>query len=305
MRRKFIFIGSKPLGLSVLKKVHEISSDNLVGVITLDDRDDARGCLEEYVAFCREGGIDLIVANNRDSLERHASRFNAEICLVLGWYRIFPKAFIEMFEHIIGVHNSLLPKYRGMSPLVWSIINGEKKIGYSVFSIVEEMDAGDIWWQEDLELGDNENISDALKKIECALLNSIEKKWLPILNDQVQPVKQNHSLATYCAERLPDDGRINWHLSALMVHNFIRALQFPYPGAFVFFNGYKVYIVKSRVFSQRYYGVPGQIARFDEDGSAYVVCGDNRAIIIDYVRLNDNKLFRPKEIFRSVRIRFQ
>jgi methionyl-tRNA formyltransferase len=106
-----------------------------------------------------------------------------------------------------------------------------------------------------------------------------------ILNGNIEPTEQNHELATYCAQRFPNDGNINWREPAQRVFDFIRAQSDPYPGAFTYYARQELRIWKARPFESTYFGTPGQVARIGNDG-VYVVCGDDRAIILEEVQFN-------------------
>jgi methionyl-tRNA formyltransferase len=201
----------------------------------------------------------------------------------------------------LGMHNSSLPKYRGGSPLVWTMINGEKQAGLSLFSFTKGIDEGDIWAQESVEIGPDDYIADILMKLEAKAIALLREKYLDILNGKLKPVPQNHNLATYCAMRIPEDGLIDWHKPSQGVYNFIRAQSDPYPGAFTISEGKKLIIWRAHPSPITYYGTPGQVARISPDG-VYVICGDNTPLICDFVELDGKKDAASKTI-KSIKTR--
>ncbi|MDO8994413.1 MAG: formyltransferase family protein, partial [Daejeonella sp.] len=166
---KVLFIGSKKLGLNCLKAIRTVSENTISGVLTIDDSMDPRSVLQEYITYCKENNIKLSIAKNRKDSEQIIVYENPELCLVICWYWLFTKTILETVPFgFIGLHNSLLPKYRGGSPLVWNIINGEETVGFSLFSFTERMDDGVIWHQYKYNPDPNSNISTILDHLEEA-----------------------------------------------------------------------------------------------------------------------------------------
>lgn len=140
---------------------------------------------------------------------------------------------------VINFHQSLLPKYRGRHPLNWVIINGEKETGITFHFMNERIDAGDIIYQERIHISEYDNIMSLYHKTISSgraalgkLLNSIDSKT-------TQRVQQNEKEMSYYPPRRPEDGLINLSDNACNIYNLVRALTYPYPGAFLFHEGRK------------------------------------------------------------------
>ncbi len=286
---KVLFVGSKPFGLRCLEEMHRLAPGVLVGAMTLDDRADVRSAFDQIKAFCDERGVPLIVAKNRKDSEEQIRQLAPELCLVNGWYWLVGDQTLEAVPRgFLGIHNSLLPKYRGGSPLVWTMINGEKEAGLSLFSFTRGMDEGDIWAQAAVPIEREDYISDVLCKLEEKAVEILREKYLAILDGKLVPVPQDPSGVTYCAMRSPEDGLIDWNKPAEAIYNFIRAQSEPYPGAFTFLEGKKLVIWRARPEKVTYYGTPGQVARISPDGVT-VIAGDNAPLILEAVELEGVK----------------
>jgi methionyl-tRNA formyltransferase len=142
----------------------------------------------------------------------------------------------------INLHGSLLPKYRGRAPLNWAIINGEKETGVTLHYMVERPDAGDIIAQRSVPIRiDDTAIAVAGRMTEEAV--KLLDETLPLIAArQVTAVPQDESQATTFPRRTPEDGCIDWDMSNLLVYDLIRALTHPFPGAFSYFRGKKLFI---------------------------------------------------------------
>lgn len=301
---KVVFIGSKSLGIKCLKEMHRLKPDSIMAAITFDDSADIRSNFEDFKSYCETSKIVLHIAKNSRETEKIISSLKPDWCFVIGWYWLFSESVLKLVKYnFIGLHNSLLPKYRGFSPLVWSIINGEKEIGFTLFSFTQGMDDGDVWFQKKIKLKPQHYVGEMLALIEDEAVKGIRTNYLKILSHQIKPEKQDNSLVTYCALRTPEHGKINWNKSATEVFNFIRAQTSPYPGAFSFYNNQKIVINKASVLDVVYYGTPGQVASVSSKG-VIVICGNNTALNINEVVNGDGTITKAELIVNSIKIFF-
>jgi methionyl-tRNA formyltransferase len=286
---RVLFMGSKQLGLRVLREMYSLSPETLIGALTIDDTNDTRTALSGFQSFSNESNLELHTAKNRKQSEQIIEDLKPDLCLVVGWYWLISNRVIDAVPRgFIGIHNSLLPYFRGGSPLIWQIISNEKEVGFSFFSFTQSMDDGPIWAQGSVLVEEHDYISHVLRKLEDKTVEVLREKYPLILNGDIRPVEQQHELATYCAQRFPNDGNIDWHKPAHDTYNFIRAQSDPYPGAFTYFEAQMLKIWKAKMFEGKYYGTPGQVARITADG-VYVICGDNSAIILEDVELGGKR----------------
>jgi len=282
---KVAFLGSKRLGLRVLQHIHSLSPESVCCAITIDDRDDVRSEWDGIHQYAQEQEISLRVARNGRDADEIISEYAPDLCLVAGWYWLIRSEVLDSVPRgFIGIHYSLLPKYRGSSPLVWAMINGNPVAGFSVFSFTPGMDDGPIWASGQVDIANTDAIGDVLCKLEGDVLKVLRDIYVDILNERITPVEQDHAGQTYCAQRLPQDGLIDWKQPALSIYNFVRAQSQPYPGAFTWHENRKLIIWKAMLDPSPYYGTPGQVARVGQ-GTVHVICGDSHAIILECVEL--------------------
>jgi methionyl-tRNA formyltransferase len=297
---RVLFIGSKQLGLRVLQEMHSLSPETLIGAVTIDDTDDTRTKLNSFQAFTDRHALQLFTAKSRKHSEQVIEEQRPDLCLVACWYWLISSAALDGVPYgFIGIHNSLLPKYRGGSPLIWQIIRGEREVGFSLFSFTPGMDDGPIWAKGTVSVEESDYIASILEKMENKTIEIFQRAYPRILNGSIKPVEQNHKRATYCAQRYPNDGIINWTESAQDVYNFIRAQSYPYPGAFTYLEGQELRIWKARPFSDKYVGTPGQVARIAKDG-IYVICGNDRAVVLEEVEFG-GKRGKATNLIKSIK----
>jgi methionyl-tRNA formyltransferase len=143
-----------------------------------------------------------------------------------------------------NIHGSLLPKYRGRSPHVWSIINNESMTGITAHVIDEGCDTGDILEQVVIDIHSEDTGGTILEKYQEAYIPIIDKVLLKIQNGQLKRTPQDNRKATFFGSRTPEDGRINWDWQKERIRNWVRAQANPYPGAFSFYGDQKITIDK-------------------------------------------------------------
>jgi len=196
-----------------------------------------------------------------------------------------------------GIHNSLLPRYRGGSPLVWAMINGDKMVGSTVFRLTKGMDEGPILFQVQLPVDESVGIGEVLTRLNDLIVEELPSKWKLILGGRVVTRSQNHDNAIYCGQRIEDDGRINWTRNSSEVHNFIRAQAPPYPCAFSTLNGQIIRIRSAVLIGDVYLSTPGQVLKRSSQG-VIVGCGEATAISIQEVEF-EGKVIRAAKAIKS------
>lgn len=157
----------------------------------------------------------------------------------------------------LNIHGSLLPKYRGRVPVNWAVINGETETWATLHYMVEKPDAGDIVDQERVVIQFTDTSLDVFNKVTDAAVTVLSRSFPLLLSGKAQRIPMKLSEGSYFGGRTPTDGLIDWKRGAVEIYNLIRGVTHPYPGAFTYLSGSKVFIWKSRPVSGR--GVEGFI----------------------------------------------
>lgn len=179
---KTLFLGSKPLGLQVLSTLAAIDPESLSAVVTFDDSDDARSCLQDFRDVSHELSLPLELLPKPSALDAVLARHEPRLVVVCGWYwLIAPETLAKVPEGWVGLHASLLPRYRGFAPLVWALLNGEREAGVSVFHLGDGVDTGDILAQRSFALDADATIADALRLAEGGFLEALREVWPALL----------------------------------------------------------------------------------------------------------------------------
>ena len=297
-----IFLGSKKFGLNLFKTLYEADPTIRWTVLCPPDLNDMRTYFREFQDYTKLKDIDLLTANSPEMIEQYVSDNKPEIMVVCGYYRILSSRLIKNVKlGVWGVHNSLLPKYRGGSPLVWQLINKEKVVGSTFFNLSNGMDDGVILKQVKIDNADRMTIGEASDRVERAWISILPEIWADFCKGYINPVEQNHTEASYCAQRQDADGLIDWKLDAKDIDAFIRAQDAPYPRAFFKLHEKIVRIVSHSIDSREIYGSCGQVFQII-DKSVVICCGGSTAIRVSKV-LIDGSTLDASDIVNSIKIR--
>ncbi len=297
-----MFIGSRDFGFKFLKLFLK-SSNNVNWFILCPKIDDERDSyLNDFKELSEKNNFFFDVISNDKQVESYIKKLKPEILIVCGYYKIISKEIISLFKlGAWGVHNSLLPKYRGGAPLVWQIINNEKVLGSTIFKLKDGIDNGPILDQVRIKNNIKICINDASELIIKEWGRKIPLIWSNFNKGKIKVTNQKHHLATYSSARKESDGLINWKKSADKIDCFIRAQKHPYPGAFFYFNKQKVKIVEYSLDNKIVYGISGQV--FEVKKSYVSVCCGASSIIKLKELLINKKIKKASVLLKSRNIR--
>ena len=158
-----------------------------------------------------------------------------------------------------NLHGSLLPKYRGRAPLNWVLVNGESETGVTLHRMVKRADAGAIVAQQRVAISSDDTAFTLHHKL-CQTARRVLEQALPAIErKETHDVQQNESEATYFGRRTPEDSFLTWNRPATTLHNMVRAVAAPWPGAFSYSGTQKFTIWSSRVHAQNQTAQPGTV----------------------------------------------
>ncbi|MFC2150839.1 methionyl-tRNA formyltransferase [Calditrichota bacterium] len=282
------FIGSQDLGYNTLRAIFD-SEHTLTGICSLNPASHEHW-ENRITPFAIEQGIPVRTFDDHLMLDENVPNINVpeniemiaasepDIIVVVGWRQIIGKKIRSIPKHgTIGVHYSLLPKYRGHAPIPWAIVSGDEEAGLSVFYLTSGADTGDILYQYATEIG----LTDTSATVRERLDNVTPKVMVEVIaglqNNTIIPVKQDEDLAVISGYRLPEFARIDWRNSSRQIYDEIRATTYPYTGAFAYYNGDKVTIWSADLLpaTPGYVGYPGQILLTLKNDGIIVKTGDH------------------------------
>lgn len=231
----------------------------------------------------------------------------AEAAVSINYTGVVPQKVIDLFRFgVLNAHGGDLPKYRGNACQAWAILNGEKRIGLCIHRMIGgELDSGDIITRDYLSIDHNTKITDVWKwmmqrtpELMVEAVNQLSSDPHYVLECQSKDPKE----ALRCYPRKPEDGRINWHQTALNILRLINASNKPYAGAFCDYEGEKLTIWNAELVNDAevFCAVPGQVTKVGE-GFVEVACGTGKLRLLE-VEINQ-RATKPSQLIRSIRQR--
>jgi methionyl-tRNA formyltransferase len=170
-----------------------------------------------------------------------------------------------------NMHGSLLPKYRGRAPLNWAILKGETETGVTLHEMTEKPDAGRIVDQQAVPIGPDETAVEVFRKMTDAAEAVLRRSLKDLVSGKAKFRANDISKGSYFGRRRPEDGRIDWSRSAKEIHDLVRAVAPPFPGAF---SG-SLRINRTKIEEGR---KPSALGPYREDGEWFAGCGDGKVL---------------------------
>ncbi|MBT3149525.1 methionyl-tRNA formyltransferase [Streptomyces sp. CHD11] len=263
---------------------------------------------DSVAGLAREHGVPVLIRDRPDDEELFArlKDTDPDIIVANNWRTWIPPHVYGLPRHgTLNVHDSLLPKYAGFSPLIWALINGETEVGVTAHLMDEELDAGDIVLQRSVPVGPKDTATDLFHRTVGLIAPVTTEALALIASGQTEFTRQDRSLASFFHKRSPEDSRIDWNWPAQDLERLVRAQSAPYPSAFTFHRGRRIEVLSAVVSEGRYGGTPGRVFYREGDGVVIVAgagarTGRNHGLAITRVRTEDGRELGAAEYFTSM-----
>ena len=188
-----------------------------------------------------------------------------------------------------NLHGSLLPKYRGRVPVNWAIIHGERETGATLHEMVAKPDAGRLVDQQAIPILPNDTALDVFRKVTVAAETVLDRSLPQLIAGTATLTPQDLTAGSYFGGRKPEDGRVNWAWGAAQVHNLIRAVAPPYPGAFCKINGKRLELLGS-FFTGRRDPQSGSATLYAANETLHLRCADGGLLRLQAASFNGQPL---------------
>lgn len=189
----------------------------------------------------------------------------------------------------LNMHGSLLPKYRGRAPVNWAILHGERHTGATLHYMTARPDAGDIVAQQAVPILPDDTALDVFRKVTVAAEIALDAALPALIAGNAPRIVQDLSRGSYFGGRKPEDGRIDWSRDARAIHDLVRAVAPPYPGAFTTIAGLPARILRTRVVDPDRPPTGAPMIHVDQ-GRITARCGGGGTLAIDAIELDGTTL---------------
>jgi methionyl-tRNA formyltransferase len=266
----------------MLEQLQHINTD-IVGVCTKE----TSKFNEDHVdlkSFCELNLIPWIYTDDINSIDTSIwiRALSPDVIFCFGWSQIIKREILEIAPlGVIGFHPTALPKNRGRHPLIWSLVLGLEETASTFFRMNSGADSGDIVSQVKVEISIDDDASSLYDKVSRVAISQLNELVPRLRTGKIQIQKQNESVANTWRKRGYSDGLIDWRMSATTIHNLVRGLSAPYPGAHFLYEGREIKVWKTAIYSPSSANIePGKVLATTEIGPI-VKCGIDAVCLVE------------------------
>jgi methionyl-tRNA formyltransferase len=278
--KRVIFFGTPEFAVPSLQKLAKSRFKPLL-VVTQPDKEQGRRLKiipPPIKVIAEENGIETIQPESLkgDVIFKTLSKYDPDIIITVAYGGILPKKVLSLPRlGCINLHPSMLPKYRGATPMNQALFEGDTVTGVTVFRMEAKMDSGPILLQKEFSIDEQDNYSTLSNRLSNEggelLLNTLSL----LEKGSVAPIEQDHSKATYCYKLKKEDMIIDWSEEAVKILGLIRGLSVQ-PGAMTYFRDRMIKILEAELIDKETNDQPGTFIEVEKskDGGIIVACGD-------------------------------
>ncbi|HAN10467.1 MAG TPA: methionyl-tRNA formyltransferase [Clostridiales bacterium] len=302
---KIVFMGTPVFAVSILEKI-VTAGHNVQLVVTKEDKPQGRGHKLEftpvkYIAIER----DLNILQPKDLRDiqfiNTLKLINPDVIVVAAYGKILPSEIIKMPKYgCINVHPSLLPKYRGATPIHHAILNGDKYTGVTTMYMDEGVDTGDILLTSQIDIDENEttgSLSDKLATLGADLLIDTLKQ---LEAETITRIKQNELDAIYTKMIDKSMGFVNWHKKSNEIINLIKGLT-PWPSAYTYYKEQMMKILEVEKSNEIYEKKKnGEIVKINDKG--FIVKTGDGSIVVTKIQMQNSRAMKVVDYMRGHKI---
>ena len=203
-----------------------------------------------------------------------------DLVITLAYGQIVPQGFLDKVPMgCLNLHGSLLPKYRGASPVQTALINGEQITGVTLMEMVKAMDAGRMYAKKEVLITEDDNATSLFNKIKIAASELVIEALPQYINGELIGEEQDESLVTFCSTIKPEQEKLDLSLDKGKIVGWIKGLS-DEPGAYLYLNNFKLKIYKAQVVNDLVAGQVGEIVKADKSG-LYLQCKNGQIALLE------------------------
>ena len=222
---------------------------------------------------------------------------NPEIIVVVAYGKILPEKILNLPKYgCVNGHASLLPKYRGASPIQWCIVCGEEKTGVTVMQMDIGMDTGDILTQCEVEIGEKETAEQLFDRL--SVISADLMLWTLDNIGNITPVKQDEALASYAPIIKKEMAELDFSKSAKELYNAVRG-YYSWPCAYFFLGGKRIKVIKSEIGNETSKPAGTVVGNSD---CLEIACGDGKSLKLLTVQPEGKGKMTAKEMLNGTKI---
>lgn len=296
---KIIYFGTPDFAVAPLESLAKNPNFEILAVVTQPDKPTGKKQIltpsaVKIAAFKR--GLPVLQPKSKKELEKMLEKFSADFFIVIAYGMILTKKVLDIPKiACINVHGSLLPKYRGASPIQETLLNGDAHGGLTLIKMVEKMDQGPVYLIRRIPIEKTDSYFSLSEK-----LSTLTAELLPLALEDIKgkiltPIDQNEDAASYCHKISREDGNINWQLTTQEILNRLRAYT-PWPGVFTKIDSKKLSILEAAATPEK---IPA--GKFKVDQSTIKVGTKDGSLELVKIQLEGKNPMNAKDFLNGYR----
>ena len=297
-----LYAGTPSNSAKILRYLAKLKPFNIKGVLTQPDKKGKRGnnLLESPVAIAaKDLKLEVFKPENLNSNEiiSNLGLLDIDFLVVIAYGKIIPPWLLELpSKSSINVHFSILPKYRGASPIQSALLNGDDSSGISIIEMSEALDAGDIFSSFIVKINPEDNKSTLENKLTNKCITELPTILDLVKANKIEVIKQDNSSASYCKKITKSDSIIDFNETTRNIINKFRAF-YGWPGTSFIYKDIQIKIhnmLETKIINE---GKPGTIYMLDSDG-LYINTNDSM-IVITHLQFPNKNIISSNDVFNS------
>ena len=284
--------------LHALIETHEV-----VGVVTQPDKRAGRGKKLRFSPV-KEAALAANIPVYQPKFLRTETAvsplrdWNADVIIVVAFGQILRPFLLEMPPHgCINVHASLLPRWRGASPIQHAILSGDAESGVTLIQMDKGLDTGSMFVSKAISLHADETAVSLHDRLAALGADMMSRHLDPILAGELNPIAQENDASTYAPMITKADGELNWGETAVSIDRRIRAMT-PWPGAFTYWQGKSLKILKAQPLAEQWGATVGQVL-YDETRKLTAVCTGDGMLQLETIQLAGKRATAVADFMRG------
>ena len=268
---KLVFMGTPEISAYVFEKMI-LDGYRFVGLVAQPDHPVGRKGIIEKVptkVVAEKYNIPVFQPIKIRDDYSFVDEIKPDLVITLAYGQIVPQGFLDKVPMgCLNLHGSLLPKYRGASPIQTALINNDKVTGVTLMEMVKAMDAGRMYAKKSVIIEENDNSTSLFNKIKIAASELVLEALPKYINGELNGVEQDESLVTFCSTIKPEQEKLDLSLPASSIVGWIRGLS-DEPGAYLYLNNYKLKIYQAKIVNGLVTNPIGEIVKADKSGLVF------------------------------------
>lgn len=249
---RVVFLGTPEFSVHALKCLHEDVHFEVVGVVTQPDKPQGRKMQltpSPVKKFALQNNLKVMTPENinEEAVLKELTELKAEAAVVVAFGQILSQNFLDIFpDHVVNIHTSLLPAWRGAAPVQRALMNDDAETGVSLQKVVKKLDAGDVLAVRRFKITDDMDSESVFEKMIPLTQDILKIDFMDYLRGNLAGIPQDESQVSYAKKIDKKESEINWQDPARVLFNKVRGLVIG-PGTWTKFNGKKIKMIRTKV----------------------------------------------------------